>query len=138
MDAPTLLLPADIRPYRKSERKRRSPSCRMDVHGPRSTSKVPLSPSRHHNRTALGSILVCFSLARVSLRNTAILRWLITVETPITHTVRWTIRAMAYQGLWVPGGRPKKVLKKSSKKEKFRDQIFIAPLSYYLYFIPIK
>ncbi|KIJ91689.1 hypothetical protein K443DRAFT_61317, partial [Laccaria amethystina LaAM-08-1] len=43
-----------------------------------------------------------------------------TVETPITHTVRWTIRAMAYQGLWVPGGRPKKVLKKSSKKRKIQ------------------
>jgi hypothetical protein len=48
-------------------------------------------------------------------------------------------QGMAYQGLWVPGGRPKKVLKKLLKKQKkFRDQVVIALLSYYLYFIPIK
>jgi len=55
-------------------------------------------------------------------------------------TQKWVTEvAMAYQGLWVPGGRPKKVLKKSSKKQKkFRDQVVIAPLSYYLYSIPIQ
>ena len=42
----------------------------------------------------------------------------ITVETLITHTVRWTIWAMGYQGLWVPRGQPKKGLKKSRKNQK--------------------
>jgi hypothetical protein len=31
-----------------------------------------------------------------------------TVKTLITHTARWTFRAMAYQRLWVQGGRPRK------------------------------
>jgi hypothetical protein len=31
-----------------------------------------------------------------------------TVKTLITHTAQWTFRAMAYQRLWVQGGRPRK------------------------------
>jgi hypothetical protein len=41
--------------------------------------------------------------------------WEGTVELVLTHTTRWTVHAMGYQGVWALGGRLKIQLKKFGK-----------------------
>ena len=41
-----------------------------------------------------------------------------TVGTLLTHTHRWTVQSMGFQGLWVSGGWLKIAFKKSQKNQK--------------------
>ena len=57
-----------------------------------------------------------------------------TVDTPITHSPRWTPQGIVFQGLWVWGGRLKKAFEKLQKNweksDKILDYVFILKLYY--------